>query len=81
VREDYAQNPPGGNIYDAHVTWSLFGFPTPTSSTISERNCRQAAIEHGAILHSMQLSAVKDLFIDDADELVNRWDQSGRASM
>ena len=57
----------------------LFDDLAPASFAVSKRYRRQATVEYGAILHSMQLGAVKDGFIDDADKLMNRWDQSGRA--
>jgi hypothetical protein len=57
----------------------LFDDLAPAGFAISKRYRRQAAVEHGAILYSMQFGAVKDRFIDDADKLMNRWDQSGRA--
>src|ERR1700722_9232542 len=57
----------------------LLNFSAPASFAVSKRYRRQATVEYGAILHSMQLGAVKDGFIDDADKLMNRRDQSGRA--
>src|ERR1700761_7791328 len=59
----------------------LFNVPAPASFAVSKRYRRQAAVEHGAILYSMQFGAVKDRFIDDADKLVNRRDKSGRPRM